>query len=131
MTTKARERAARLLVSQGTDQLAILLDATPPTSPEARTVRTWIMTELERRYERLTQRMDTADIVRALEPITGAPQRGPKSVQVLIDVYLKTLTERHPEAAAAEEQWELDADGDEAVFRQGPVLHILDAVRAL
>ncbi|GAA1451030.1 hypothetical protein GCM10009602_48820 [Nocardiopsis tropica] len=74
--------------------------------------------------------MDTSEIVRKLEPLTGVGPRGRKADVVLIDAYLEVLTHRHPEAAAAEDQWYEDA-ADDAVFNRGPLGHVLDAIRAL
>lgn len=127
---KAREKATRLVASRTTEQLVTLLDMTTPANPEARMVRAWISDELTRRYTAQAQRMDTPAIVQALEPLTGVGIRGRKADVVFIDAYLEVLTHRHPEAAAAEDQWAEDADDDD-VFNRGPIGHILDAVRAL
>lgn len=130
MTSNARERATGLIASRPSEELVTLLDMTTPASPEARMVRVWISDELTKRYTAQAQRMDTREIVQALEPLTGVGPRGRKADVVFIDAYLEVLTHRHPEAAAAEDQWYEDAADDE-VFERGPVGHVLDAVRAL
>ena len=129
--TNAQEKAIRLVTSCTTEQLVAMLDRTTPANPEAYMARAWIGAELDRRYEAQAERMDTREIVQALEPLTGVGPRGRKADTVLIDAYINVLAHRHPEAAQAEDQWFEDAGADDEVFNRGPIGHVLDAVRAL
>lgn len=137
MINLQRPRAARVIATGTTEQLAALMNATEftgPTGPnmsDRDVVRLMVERALYRRHADRAETMTTGQILDELEPIADLQLTGPEATRVHVHALMNELYGRHGETRTAEDQWYEESQQDEAVYLRGPAGHTVRALRAL
>lgn len=135
---KFQNKAANLLASQSTQDLADMLDhllkPLHQTTGAEYLVVAGVSDELGERYAAQVQTMTSREIIDVLAPVADMREDTSPSAERRRTAYTEALIRRHPEADAAEAAW--DAKSDEAgegseVFERGPAVDVIAAVEAV